>query len=67
MPTKEFQDTIQHFSSFLLDKGRNLSQLNDMFMILKILVSGCKNQKSFPYAIYGRHLVPRVMKSILMI
>lgn len=27
MPTKEFQDTIQHFSSFLLDKGRKPSTI----------------------------------------
>ncbi|HDR8482113.1 TPA: phage integrase N-terminal SAM-like domain-containing protein [Bacillus cereus] len=27
MPTKEFQDTVQHFSSFLLDKGRNPSTI----------------------------------------
>ncbi|HDR7613979.1 TPA: phage integrase N-terminal SAM-like domain-containing protein [Bacillus mycoides] len=27
MPTKEFQDTVQHFSSFLLDKGRKPSTI----------------------------------------
>ncbi|OOR53265.1 hypothetical protein BTJ44_01026 [Bacillus mycoides] len=27
MPTKEFQETIQHFSSFLLDKGRKPSTI----------------------------------------
>jgi len=27
MPTKEFQDTVQHFSTFLLDKGRKPSTI----------------------------------------
>ncbi|MEH7052407.1 integrase [Bacillus pseudomycoides] len=27
MPTKEFQDTVQHFASFLLDKGRKTSTI----------------------------------------
>ncbi|KFN01888.1 integrase [Bacillus clarus] len=27
MPTKEFQDTVQHFASFLLDKGRKPSTI----------------------------------------
>ncbi|PGD94391.1 integrase, partial [Bacillus pseudomycoides] len=27
MPTKEFQDTVQHFSSFLLNKGRKPSTI----------------------------------------
>ncbi|MEK4915869.1 hypothetical protein ABVF88_13125 [Bacillus mycoides] len=27
MPTKEFQDTVQHFSFFLLDKGRKPSTI----------------------------------------
>ncbi|PGD69335.1 integrase, partial [Bacillus pseudomycoides] len=27
MPTKEFQDTVQHFTSFLLDKGRKTSTI----------------------------------------
>lgn len=27
MPTKEFQDTVQHFSYFLLDKGKKSSTI----------------------------------------
>lgn len=27
MPTKEFKDTVQYFSSFLLDKGRKPSTI----------------------------------------
>ncbi|TCW45727.1 hypothetical protein EC917_1296 [Bacillus thuringiensis] len=35
MPTKEFQDTVHHFSFFLLDKGRKPSIILDNFRVGK--------------------------------
>ncbi len=48
MPTKEFQDTVQHFSSFLLDKGRKLSTIKRYTYDIKNFGQWLQESKKLP-------------------
>lgn len=48
MPTKEFQDTVQHFSSFLLNKGRKPSTIKRYVYDIEDFGHWLQNSKKLP-------------------
>ncbi|MGE7874836.1 tyrosine-type recombinase/integrase [Bacillus paramycoides] len=48
MPTKEFQDTVQHFASFLLDKGRKLSTIKRYVYDIEAFGQWLQKSKKLP-------------------
>ncbi|MGE7875092.1 tyrosine-type recombinase/integrase [Bacillus paramycoides] len=49
MPTKEFQDTVQHFSSFLLDKGRKPSTIKRYAYDIEDFGQWLQKSKKLPF------------------